>query len=229
MVNANYSANFQKFVDFANNAYATQGEDTVVRFTGMPRGDYKGTFSSIFRTSDMKAANDQVRDLFRKTIADMFGGERNIPDIVRDNMKLEDFDKGKPLTARRINLVRIAIDTVRGGKFTDPASVGKATSMGYVASELPKLARAANIYQQATGCTDEEAESAALDPNSKARRLYDCGGRFTRTSRRALRSWESSLDGSRTSMTTMRPASSIRRQSAISWPEYATAIPLFPR
>ena len=179
MVNANYSANFQKFVDFANNAYATQGEDTVVRFTGMPRGDYKGTFSSIFRTSDMKAANDQVRDLFRKTIADMFGGERNIPDIVRDNMKLEDFDKGKPLTARRINLVRIAIDTVRGGKFTDPASIGKAASMGYVASELPKLARAANIYQQATGCTDEEAESAVLDPNSKARRLYDCGGRFT--------------------------------------------------
>ena len=109
----------------------------------------------------------------------MFGGERNIPDIVRDNMKLEDFNKGKPLTARRINLVRIAIDTVAGGKFADPASVGKATAMGYVASELPKLARVANIYQQATGCTNEEAEAAALDPNSKARRLYDYGGRFT--------------------------------------------------
>ena len=178
-VNTNYSANFQKFVDFANKAYATKGEDTVVRFAGMPKSDYKGTFASFFRTSDMKTANDQVRDLFRKTIADMFGGERNIPDIVRDNMKLEDFGKGKPLTARRINLVRIAIDTLGGGKFTDPASISKATSMGYVSSEIPKLARVANIYQQATGCTDAEAEAAALDPGSKARRLYDYGGRFT--------------------------------------------------
>ena len=180
-VNANYSANYQKFVDFANKAYAPngKGEDTVARFAGMPVGDYKGTFASFWRTSDMKTANDQVRDLFRKTIADMFGGERNIPDIVRDNMKLEDFNKGKPLTARRINLVRVAIDSLGGGKFTDPASIGRATAMGYVASELPKLARVANIYQQATGCTNAEAEAAALDPNSKARRLYDYGGRFT--------------------------------------------------
>ena len=178
-VNSNYSANFQKFVDFANKAYATKGEDTVARFSGMPRGDYKGTFASFWRTSDMKTANDQVRDLFRKTVADMFGGEKFIPDIVRDNMKLEDFGKGRPLTARRINLVRVAIDTLGGGKFTDAASVSRATSMGYVSSELPKLARVANIYQQATGCTDAEAEAAALDPSSKARRLFDCGGRFT--------------------------------------------------
>ncbi len=182
-IDANYSANFQKFVDFANKAYAPngKGEDTVARFSGMPVGDYKGTFASFMRTAEMKTANDQVRDLFRKTIADMFGGEKFIPDIVRDNMKLEDFNKGKPLTARRINLVKIAIDTLGGGKFTDPASIGKATAMGYVASELPKLARVANIYQQATGCTDAEAESAALDPNSTARRLYDCGGRFTQS------------------------------------------------
>ena len=127
-VNANYSANFQKFVDFANKAYATKGEDTVARFKGMPVGDYKGAFASFKRTADMKAANDQVRDLFRKTVAGMFGGEKFIPDIVRDNMKLEDFNKGKPLTARRINLVKIAIDTLGGGKFADPASIGRATA-----------------------------------------------------------------------------------------------------
>ena len=80
-VNSNYSASFQKFVDFANKAYATKGEDTVARFEGMPKGDYKGTFASFLRTSDMKTANDQVRDLFLKAVADMFGGERNIPDI----------------------------------------------------------------------------------------------------------------------------------------------------
>ena len=178
-INSNYSENFQKFVDFATKAYATKGENTVARFEGMPSGDYKGAFAPFWRTSDMKTANDQVRDLFLKTVADMFGGEKFIPDIVRDNMKLEDFGKGRPLTARRINLVKIAIDTLGGGKFTDGASVERATSMGYAPAELPKLARVANIYQQATGCTNEEAEEAALDPSSKARVLFDCGGRFT--------------------------------------------------
>ena len=179
-VNSNYSATFQKFVDFATKAYATTGENTVARFEGMPKGDYKGSFASFWRTSGMKTANDQVRDLFLKTVADMFGGERNIPDLVRDNMKLEDFGKGKPLTARRINLVKIAIDTLGGGKFTGGASVEKATEAGYLPHEMTKLARVANLYQQATGCTNEEAEQAALDPSSKARKLYDYGGRFVK-------------------------------------------------
>ncbi|MBR3584128.1 MAG: hypothetical protein IKO01_11885 [Kiritimatiellae bacterium] len=178
-INSTYNATFQKFVDFADKAYATKGEDTVARFTGMPQGDYKGSFASFKRTADMKSANDQVRDLFLKTVAGMFGGEKFIPDLVRDNMKLEDFGKGKPLTARRIKLVATAVKMLGGGKFQDAASVGRATAMGYVASELPKLARAAHLYQQATNCTDAEAEAAALDPNSKARRLFDCGGRFT--------------------------------------------------
>jgi hypothetical protein len=179
-VNSNYSANFQRFVDFANNACATSGENTAARFTGMPKGDYKGSFASLLRTADMKSANDQVRDNFLKTIAGMFGGEKFIPDIVRDNMKLEDFSKGKPLTARRIQLVKIAIDTLGGGKFADgtPAAE-RALQRGYTTAELPKLARAATIYQQATNCTNEEAEAAALDPSSDARRLYDYGGRFT--------------------------------------------------
>ena len=46
-VNSNCSANFQKFVDFAKNAYATKGENTVARFKGMPTGDYKGMFASL--------------------------------------------------------------------------------------------------------------------------------------------------------------------------------------
>ena len=113
-INSNYSANFQKFVEFANKAYDTKGvkgADTVVRFEGAPAGDYKGTFASFLRTSEMKTANDRVRDLFLKTVADMFGGEKFIPDLVRDNMKLEDFGKGKPLTARRIKLVATSCAT----------------------------------------------------------------------------------------------------------------------
>ena len=180
-INSLYNANFQRFVDFADKAYATSGENTAARFTGMPKGDYKGTFASFMRTSAMKSANDQVRDNFLKTVAGMFGGEKFIPDIVRDNMKLEDFGKGKPLTARRIKLVKIAIDTLGGGKFANGSpSADRAFQRGYTAAELPKLARAATIYQQATNCTNEEAEAAALDPSSDARRLFDYGGRFTR-------------------------------------------------
>ena len=178
-INSNYSTKFQQFVDFANKSYATNNEDAVMRFSGMPSGDYKGSFASFKRTSAMKSANDQVRDQFRNAIADMFGGEQFIPDLVRDNMKLDDFGKGKPLTARRIKLVKTAIDLLGGGMFASGASVEKAHSMGYLASEMPKLARVANLYQQATGCSEAEAEKAALDPGSKARLLFDCGGRFT--------------------------------------------------
>ena len=178
-INSNYSASFQQFVDFADKAYAANKEDTFARFKGMTQEDYQGSFASFLRTSEMKAANDEVRAQFRKAVADMFGGEKFIPDLVRDNMKLEDFGKGKPLTARRIKLVKTAIDTLGGGKFAGGASVDKARSMGYLPHELPKLARVANLYQQATDCTDAEAEAAALDPNSNARRLFDCGGRFT--------------------------------------------------
>jgi len=143
-VNSNSIVNFQKFVDFANGAYATdgaKGADVIARFTGMPKGDYNCRFASFLRTSEMKTANDQVRDLFLKSVAGMFGGEKYIPDLVRDNMKLEDFGKGKPLTARRIKLVATAVNMLGGGKFQDAASVGRATAKGYTAAELPKLAR----------------------------------------------------------------------------------------
>ncbi len=179
-INSNYSASFQQFVDFADKAYAAHKEDTFARFKGMTQEDYQGSFASFLRTSEMKTANDEVRALFLKTVADMFGGEKYIPDLVRDNMKLEDFGKGKPLTARRIKLVKTAIDLLGGGKFAGGASVDKARSMGYLPHELPKLARVANLYQLATNCTDAEAEAAALDPSSNARRLYNYGGRFTR-------------------------------------------------
>jgi hypothetical protein len=179
-VNSNYSTQYKEFVDFANKAYTTaKGGDTVARFAKAPQGDFKGALASLWRTTEMKSANDQVRDLFLQTIADMFGGEKNIPDLVRDNMRLEDFGKGKPLTARRIKLVATAVEMLGGGKFVQGPAVEKALMKGYLPAELPKLARVAHLYQQATECSDAEAEAAALDPHSAARRLFDFGGRFT--------------------------------------------------
>ena len=154
-ISADTKANYNKFIDFAK----THNGDTVARFKGMPVGDYKGMFAPFARTADMKTANDRVRNLFLKTIADMFGGEKCIPEAVRKSMRMEDFGKGKPLTARRINFVKDAMLSLGGGKFKDAASIARADAAGYGGNALTGLARTAHIYHQATGCTDAEAEA----------------------------------------------------------------------
>lgn len=40
---------------------------------------------------DTRNANDIARDLFRNAITEMFGGEGNIPDSVKDAMLLKDY------------------------------------------------------------------------------------------------------------------------------------------
>ena len=54
--------------------------------------------------------NNQTRTLFRQAVAEMFGGEAKIPKSVKKAMLLDDYGKGKPLTARRILAVKAAID-----------------------------------------------------------------------------------------------------------------------
>ena len=112
---------FKNFVDFANNEIKTlgkSGKTSIAQVSGDNRlgghvikantNDTVGKLGS--RTQDIKDANNLARDLFKKAVADMYGGEKNIPKIVLDEMKLNDFDKGKPLTARRILAVKTAIN-----------------------------------------------------------------------------------------------------------------------
>ena len=54
----------------------------------------------------------------------------------------------------------------------------RAAAAGYYPSELPMLAKAFSLYKAATGCTAAEAIEAVLDPQSKARRRIEYGGRF---------------------------------------------------
>ena len=87
----------------------------------------------------------------------MFGGEANIPDSVKDAMLLADYNQGKPLTARRILAVKVAIDVDGTAKeraakeraaklkletFQSKEVEDAALAMGFTKSELPKLARA---------------------------------------------------------------------------------------
>lgn len=66
----------------------------------------------IRRSRANKDANDATRELFRRSIVEMFGGEANIPRRVKDAMLLKDYDCGKPLTARRIMAVKAEVDRI---------------------------------------------------------------------------------------------------------------------
>lgn len=110
------NADFKIFTDFA--ATAKQGTraqlESKIELGGEVRTiksagglDFVG---NVGRLSKHKDANNAVRNIFRETVARMFGGEGHIPESVLKVMKLEDYGKGKPLTARRITEVKNAIE-----------------------------------------------------------------------------------------------------------------------
>lgn len=140
------------------------------------------------RTNDEYAVNDRTRAIFKAAIIDMFGGESKIPASVKKAMLMADYDCGKPLTARRIMAVKAAIDLdgtakarserIRLETFRSPEVKTEALNLGFKAGELPKLARAAHFYAQATGASEMDAMRAVAEPGSKAFRLMSYGGRF---------------------------------------------------
>ena len=110
-----YNDAFKAFTDFATHAKSGStiaqvggtgplAGRTIVAKTGF---DFIG---NVGRRQASRDVNNAVRDLFKQAIADLFHGESNIPMSVLDAMKLADFGKGKPLTARRILAVKAAID-----------------------------------------------------------------------------------------------------------------------
>ena len=115
-----YDDTFKAFVDFAQ-AKTTENNKTAVARLGQ-EGDGALDARSVsasdtdyvhnwFRSGDDQDANDRARRAFRKSVADMFGGEARIPAAVRKAMLMGDYKKkGRPLTARRIMAVKKAID-----------------------------------------------------------------------------------------------------------------------
>ena len=117
-----YNDTFKAFTDFATQAKLGStiaqigGEKNTVAGAGPLAGrtivaktgfDFIG---NVGRRQASRDVNNEVRELFKQAIADLFHGESNIPMSVLDAMKLADFGKGKPLTARRILAVKAAID-----------------------------------------------------------------------------------------------------------------------
>lgn len=74
--------------------------------------------------------------------------------------------------------------------FRSPEVRTAALGLDYMNSELPKLARAAHFYAQATGVSEMEAMQEVGRPGTNANRLMNYGGRF-------LQSAENFADGLR--------------------------------
>ena len=108
----------REFVNFAQDAVANNAKNTIARlgkrassFATFPisaaaDGDSVG---KLRRSADSKRANNTVRTEFRNAVAKMFGGADRIPPSVLVAMNIQDYEKGKPLTADRILDVYAAI------------------------------------------------------------------------------------------------------------------------
>jgi len=160
MINA-VNEQFSRFVSFAQErmtagkgkAIATKGEVMAGGGTTLEERSVTVTDKidwvslSIFRGGNAKRANNEVRAMFMKSVADMFGGERNIPDSVREAMLLKDYGCGKPLTARRILAVKEAIENLNRGNAFDKANdpngelANKAFAAGRARKAFPDHAR----------------------------------------------------------------------------------------
>ena len=123
-INGYKNTNFQKFVDFADTKVKIRKGNTIARLDDIATGlgghvitahteDGVGGLSAFFRSKAKKAVNNATRESFKQAIIDLFGGTKKVPDSVLDAMKLEDYDKGKPLTAHRIMVVKRAVDNVK--------------------------------------------------------------------------------------------------------------------
>lgn len=197
MINA-VNEQFSRFVSFAQErmtagkgkAIATKGEVMAGGGTTLEERSVTVTDKidwvslSIFRGGNAKRANNEVRAMFMKSVADMFGGERNIPDSVREAMLLKDYGCGKPLTARRILAVKEAIENLNRGNAFDKANdpngelANKAFAAGYTRLDFGKLNTAANLLAKMNGANLHDAMEEVVTRGSAANRAMNAGSLY---------------------------------------------------
>ena len=104
-------AQFESFVAKAKSEKAVALKGAGLTIEAKKTGDFVG---HVFRGKDTKGMNDDVRETFKDTVLKMFGvtDEQALPDEVKSAMKLDDFKKGKPLTARRVRAVTESVSKI---------------------------------------------------------------------------------------------------------------------
>ena len=114
-----YNNTFSAFVQFAQ-SNVDAGNKKAIANVGGPLGgrtivasttDGVGFVGNLFRSRWDEVANDNARNLFLDAVARMFGGRANIPESVWKAINLQDYNRGAPLTARRIMAVKAAVDS----------------------------------------------------------------------------------------------------------------------
>lgn len=163
---------YKQFVDFAahasKRAIVKLGKDIVpgdggdglsTRSIVAKSWDFIG---NVGRLSSSSKKNDAVRALFKSTILDMFGvsDENKLPEPVRTAMKLDDYGQGKPLSARRIKAVKVAVDQMKAAQdFADNAVAGSGGGAKQLRDAYVHLA---TKVQQATGKKIPDIRNAAI-------------------------------------------------------------------
>ena len=128
---------FREFVQFAESQANPGKSEAIARLAGgsalagrtiiASGSDHVRHWYNLWKgghSASNAAENNDARALFREAVFSMFGGADKVPESVKTAMKLEDYDQGKPLTARRIVAVRDAIlqvaDDVKAGTIDRP-------------------------------------------------------------------------------------------------------------
>jgi hypothetical protein len=163
---------YKQFTDFAARAsdrtIVKIGRDTVpadgegglaTRSIVAKSWDFIG---NIGRLSSSSSKNDAVRELFKSTILQMFGvsDETQLPEPVQTAMKLDDYGKGKPLSARRIKAVKVAMDQLKEVQdFADNAVAGSGAGAKQIRDTYVQLA---TKVRQVTGRKIPDIRNAAI-------------------------------------------------------------------
>ena len=201
MINA-VNEQFSRFVSFAEGrmaagkktAIASKGDIAAAGGTTLEERNIKTSSRfdwvslSFLRWKGARNDNNAVRDIFKKCVADMFGGEKNIPESVRTAMLMKDYGCGKPLTARRIIAVRDAIanlerENVFDNKHDpDGELANKAFAAGYTRLDFGKLNTAANLCSQGLRISLEDAFNQVITKGSAANRTMNAGSLYMKDS-----------------------------------------------
>ena len=167
-----YNSAFQQFVQFAQeNRNVDKGKAILDAKIDSPLGGRKilsiglaknDSVHNWTRGFDQWTVNDRTRAIFKAAVANMFGGESKIPESVRKAMVLDDYNCGKPLTARRILAVKAAIDADGTAKARS-AAFAEATSAA--TKSIKSLSRTFDPGQVAASAKAALA-AAAADPDA---------------------------------------------------------------
>lgn len=147
------NATLNSFIEWAQRDNV--GNDNLVHATALPSKDGMQVklsdnkndgigFCARWRRDDYtKNMNNATRTLFKNAVMDLFNAKtiNDVPKAVRDKMKLGDYDKGRPLSARRILAVVTAVkDVIVANAFNVSGTGEAATEMkGMINDKLDTL------------------------------------------------------------------------------------------